>query len=308
MSHDANNKRPIIIVKKHAAHDDEHGGHWKIAYADFVTAMMAFFLVMWLINAVSEKQRRGIAQYFSAVSVMDLNTGNGMLNGNRSVLNGADSQLSPMQMSRSDDSNKDDDESEPSHDSKVDTDQRGNLDKQNTDRSEAQRLQAMRSELDHLTQDGALKNLAQNISVEITPEGLRVQIFDRDGAPMFEPGSADPNHRLSVILASLAPVLAAVPNKMVITGHTDNQAFDKGGYGNWELSSDRANSIRRFMEAHGIDNARMFKVEGRSSTDPLLPEAPGDARNRRIALTLLRNSAATKMQSANSAGAAGKAP
>ena len=105
MSHDANNKRPIIIVKKHAAHDDEHGGHWKIAYADFVTAMMAFFLVMWLINAVSEKQRRGIAQYFSAVSGMDLNTGNGMLNGNRSVLNGADSQLSPMQMSRSDDSN-----------------------------------------------------------------------------------------------------------------------------------------------------------------------------------------------------------
>ena len=309
MSAEGSHKRPIIIIKRSAGHDDEHGGAWKIAYADFVTAMMAFFLVMWLLSSVSDKQRRGIAQYFSAASIMDLRNGSGLLDGSRSALNGADSQMVPMNTTKQDTPPGDDDPAQVVHSAPVDTDNEGMAPAAgqtsgpstgsgaNNDRVEAQRLDAARAELERMTQAGELKQLASNISVQMTPEGLRVQIFDRDGEPMFLPGAAEPNRRLITILDALMPVLNGVKNGVIITGHTDAQPLDKNGYSNWELSADRANATRRYLEGHGMDGARFFKVEGRSSADPLLPQSPADPRNRRIALTLLRADAAAQMQS-----------
>jgi chemotaxis protein MotB len=299
MSSDAKDaKRPIIIIKRGGGHDDDHGGHWKIAYADFVTAMMAFFLVMWLVNAVSDKQRRGIARYFNATAIMDLRTGDGMLDGSRSALNGAESSMTPIPQHPEETPPADD--NQVSHNAPVDSDNAGDLASSGHDQGEQQRFDAVRAQLDQMTQQGSLKDVSQNISVEMTPDGLRVQIFDRDGSSMFAPGSAEPNRRLTTILDALMPVLAGVRNGMVITGHTDSAPLDRHDYSNWELSADRANSTRRYLEAHGIAADRMVKVEGRAASDPLLPNAPGDPRNRRIALTLLRAGAAAGMRSAAS--------
>lgn len=295
-------KRPIIIIKRGGGHDDEHGGAWKIAYADFVTAMMAFFLVMWLLSSVSDQQRRGVAQYFNATSIMDLRSGNSVMDGSRSVLNGADSQMVPISTTKQDTPPGDDDPALVVHSAAVDTDNEGQLAGAGSgaDRVETQRLDAARAELDRMTKSGELKNLSDNISVQMTPEGLRLQIFDRDGEAMFAAGATEPSARLQAILSALLPVLKGAPNEMIITGHTDGQPYDKGGYTNWELSSDRANATRRFLQLQGLPAKRIFKVEGRAAADPLLPASPDDPRNRRIALTLLRTSAVAEMQSATS--------
>jgi chemotaxis protein MotB len=297
MSSDAKDKRPIII-KRHAAHDDDHGGHWKIAYADFVTAMMAFFLVMWLINAVSDKQRRGIARYFSATAIMDLRSGDGLMDGSRSAMNGAEAAMVPMDQHSPESPPADD--NQVARNAPVDSENSGDLANSGHDQGEQQRFDAVRAQLDQMTHEGALKEVAQNISVEMTPDGLRLQIFDRDGESMFATGSAEPNKRLTTILDALMPVLGGVRNSMVITGHTDSQPLNRSGYSNWELSADRANSTRRYLESHGISASRMVKIEGKADADPLLPQSPTNARNRRIALTLLRAGAAAQMHSAAS--------
>ncbi len=296
MSSGGHEQRPIIVVKKHGAHDDDHGGHWKIAYADFVTAMMAFFLVMWLLSSVSEKQKLGIARYFSAASISDLRAGDGMMDGSRSALNGADSQMVPVSKSHEGEADSGEEASAGREDDAAHA--KPATSASSDDRTEQQQFNAIKGELDQMTRQGELREMSQNISVQMTPDGLRVQIFDRDGQAMFAAGSAEPNRRLTMILDALMPVLASVRNEMIITGHTDNQKLSRPAYTNWELSADRANATRRYAETHGLMEGRIFKVEGRSASDPLLPQAPDDPRNRRIALTLLRNSVASQMHTA----------
>jgi chemotaxis protein MotB len=123
----------------------------------------------------------------------------------------------------------------------------------------------------------------------MTPEGLRINIFDRDGEAMFALGSFEPSARLSLILGVVAQVLGTVPNAVVVTGHTDAQPAQRGAYSNWELSADRANAVRRKMETDGLTDDRLISVEGRAATELLVPQAPLDARNRRISITLLRS-------------------
>jgi chemotaxis protein MotB len=288
------NKRPIIIIKKrHAAHDDDHGGQWKIAYADFVTAMMAFFLVMWLLSSTTEAQKDGIAQFFNATSALNLPAGNGVLMGGTSMsVGGGAGQESLTDVS---DGGASGDGQDGANANNVQAAQAlamaaAGQDGSLRDPIERQRFEAMKAEIERqlAAPDGSLREFAQNIQIEMTPEGLRLQIFDRDGTPMFAPGATEPTPRLNRILQVLGNVLATVPNAVVVAGHTDGQAFSRGAYGNWELSSDRANSTRRALEREGVRSSRMYRVEGKASVEPLMPEAPNDPRNRRIAVTVMR--------------------
>jgi len=285
------NKRPIIIKKHHAPHDDDHGGQWKIAYADFVTAMMAFFLVMWLLSSTTEAQKDGIAQFFNASSILDMPSGNGALDGGRSMLVAGDSREDSLTTVSDGGLREDSEGGETANQGEAA--QAASAAGQSSglrDPIERQRFEAMKAEIERQlgTADGALRDFAQNIQVEMTPEGLRLQIFDRDGTPMFAPGGTEPTPRLNKILQVLGNILATVPNAVVVAGHTDAQAFNRNGYGNWELSSDRANSTRRVLEQNGVPPARMYRVEGKASVEPLMQEAPNDPRNRRIAITVMR--------------------
>ncbi|MBO1080530.1 flagellar motor protein MotB [Roseomonas haemaphysalidis] len=283
-------KRPIIIKKIHAAHDDDHGGQWKIAYADFVTAMMAFFLVMWLLSSTTEAQKDGIAQFFNASSVVALPAGNGVLSGGPSMQIAGDSSQQTLTPASDGGLRPDADGGETARDGAsaqaAGASQDGGASR---DPIERQRMEAMKAEIERqMGPEGALRDHAQNLRVEMTPDGLRLQIFDRDGAAMFAPGATEPTPRLARILQVIGGVLATVPNAVVLSGHTDGQSFSRGAYGNWELSSDRANAARRVLERDGVQAARMFRVEGKASVEPLLAEAPNDPRNRRIAITVMR--------------------
>jgi chemotaxis protein MotB len=273
-----------IVIKRPIHEEDGHGGQWKIAYADFVTAMMAFFLIMWLLNTVNEKQKLGLARYFNATSIMDMRSGDGVMDGSHSALDGAESKMTPISESHDEDTAED----------ASDQADAGGAARRAESRTDRQRLDAVAAEVQRLNSEGKLGS-AQNVSVDVTPEGLRIQVFDRDTEAMFAPGSAEPNPRLAAILGAIAPVLGGVRNGVVVSGYTDNQPLPRAGYGNWELSADRANGARRVLEANGLASTRFVRVEGRGATDPLLPQSPTDPRNRRIALTLLRASAAPPM-------------
>lgn len=294
MSADDHLRRPIIVKRHHGEHEEEHGGQWKIAYADFVTAMMAFFLVMWLLSSTTESQREGIAQFFTASSILDLPAGNGTLDGGRSVLTAGDSRQDALTRVEDGGLRRDSEGGESAGEgaaaqamaqaAREGASAAGGA----RDPIERQRFEAMKAEIERLMAGEALRDLAQNIQLEMTPEGLRLQIFDRDGAAMFQPGGAEPTPRLARILEVVGGVLATVPNAVVLAGHTDADRFQRGAYGNWELSTDRANSARRALERAGVPAPRIFRIEGKAAMEPLLPGAPADPRNRRIAVTVLR--------------------
>ena len=272
--------------RRGAAHDDAHGGQWKIAYADFVTAMMAFFLLMWLVSSATETQRAVIAKYFTTTSIFDLPKGNGVLDGGKAVMAGAEAKterLTPSGMGGLQQRSRRPTRRMPTlHPTAA--------------AMERQRFEALKAELEKMAHDGELKAVADNLSIDLTPEGLRIQIFDRDGEPMFASGDAEPTPRLARILDVISEVLQTVKNGVIISGHTDAQVLKRGTYSNWELSSDRANSVRRDLENDGLAGNRVLRVEGRAATDPLLPLDPLDPRNRRIAITVLRSQVEMQMR------------
>jgi chemotaxis protein MotB len=265
--------------RRGAAHDEAHGGQWKIAYADFVTAMMAFFLLMWLVSSATETQRAVIAKYFTTTSIFNLPKGNGVLDGGKAVMAGAEAKterLTPSGMGGL--------QAQPVA-AKAEADAGSTA----AARTERQRFEALKAELEKMAREGDLKGVADNLAIDLTPEGLRIQIFDRDGEPMFASGDAEPTPRLGRILDVIGEVLQTVKNGVIISGHTDAQVLKRGTYSNWELSSDRSNSVRRRLENGGLAANRVLRVEGRAATDPLLPTEPLDPRNRRIAVTVLRS-------------------
>jgi chemotaxis protein MotB len=265
----ANNEpRRLIIVKRVVAHDDEHGGQWKVAYADFVTAMMAFFLIMWLLSSTTSNDRQVIAKYFTSTSIFTLPAGNGVLNGGKSVMDGADAK--PVRSGTT--------KAQP-----------GEGPTPPRDRTERQRFEALKANLEQMMESGELKTQASNVDIAMTPDGVRIQIFDRDGEPMFAPGASEPLPRLMAILDVIGQVLGTVQNSIILSGHTDGNPLKRGNYSNWELSADRANAVRRTLESKGLAPGRIILVEGRAAIDPLLPQSPLDPRNRRIAITVLRN-------------------
>ena len=279
----AGNGGTTIIKKIKKGGHGHHGGAWKVAYADFVTAMMAFFLLLWLLNSVTQEQLEGISNYFAPVSTSASTSGSGgMLEGQT---------MQQQQSSPSPQSSVTVDLPPPSA-GQGPADQEGETDAESTaaaahEEEQFQEAQnALRQALESIPN---LQDLAKSLLVDATPEGLRIQIVDQDGLAMFPSGRANMFDHTKRILGLVAQVIKKMPQMIAIAGHTDAVPFNSGGgYGNWELSADRANASRRALIEMGVPENRINRVVGKASEEPLLVDDPTNPRNRRISIILLR--------------------
>ena len=396
-------KAPIIVKKKAAGHGAPHGGAWKLAYADFVTAMMAFFLLLWLLNVTTSDQKRGLSDYFAPASVSRESSGSGgVLGGQSLTVKGAlVNPSSPIAADvpgvgapgfageetdnpddAADSTNQNDakptkdksagggaannaslnkkagetdkqylerlnqaaeklglpgkaiserledfmrrltesspsyirqrpDENRPEYQKRMDQAAHDlNLPGQHPGESlndfakrvadaaeqmqkgqqEAQQFQQAATEIRQAIQSiPELKELAKNLVVDTTPEGLRIQIIDQEQTTMFTSGSSQMTPQARDLMALLARAISKLPNKLSISGHTDTTPFARGGgRDNWDLSAERANASRRALVAAGVDESRILTVVGRADRDLLIPTDPTSPKNRRIGIVLLR--------------------
>ncbi len=290
-----NNQQPIIIkkVKKVSGHG-HHGGAWKVAYADFVTAMMAFFLLMWLINTTSPEQKRGIADYFAPASVSQSTSGSGgILGGTAMSADGAqsagmDSMMPNISSAAAKTTPSQDSGTEQSAASDEDVSEEA-LDKARSLREQAEFAATEQSIRQAMQSMPELAELSKQLIIDQTPEGLRIQIIDQEGRPMFTGNSADPTERARKLLKAVAGVIAKLPNRLSISGHTDATPAP-AGKSNWEVSSARADIARRLLQAGGIPQDRIYQVAGKAESEPLFPDDPYLPGNRRISIVLLRES------------------
>lgn len=268
----------IKVVKLPYAY---HGGAWKVAYADFVTAMMAFFLLMWLLNVTTKEQQNAISDYFSPShpQVSDSVSGaGGVLGGLTMSPEGAmastKSAIIPPQDSRQ----------------RKRGDQAKSTVAQKRAEAEQKRFKDVAAKLrDAIKKNKELSKLEKNILIDETAEGLRIQIVDQDGEPMFPPASAQMFEKTKLLLEQITELTLDMPNELSIRGHTDAARYAEGAeYTNWELSSDRANASRRVIMDAGMPLERINNVMGKADTEPFVVEDPLDARNRRITIILLR--------------------
>jgi chemotaxis protein MotB len=285
----ASNQRPVVIKKvKKVSGGGHHGGAWKVAYADFVTAMMAFFLLMWLINTTTPEQKRGIADYFAPASVSQTTSGSGgMLAGTALSDDGVrKASGAPLSTKLSPEDSKD-----PSHPDQTkaasDAAAQQAAETAKTAREDAEFEQAEVSIRQAMQSLPDITELSKQVLIEKTPEGLRIQIIDQEGRSMFKPGEAEPNERAQRLLAAISKPIAALPNRLSISGHTDGTPPRNGG-SNWSLSAARADGARRVLQASGIPQDRIYQVSGKADSEPLFPDDPTLPGNRRISITLLR--------------------
>ncbi len=267
---------PIIVVKrvKKGGHG-HHGGVWKIAYADFVTAMMAFFLLMWVLGSTTSGDLAGISSYFQNPLRASINGGNGSGDRDRIIKGGGDNLFKTEgQEARAD----------------ADTDQRRVSDSAMDD-AEAQKdktsMEAAKAEIEkQIAGNPEIAESQSQVFMDITAEGLRIQIVDSQNRPMFDSGSANMLSHTRTLLRTIGRVLSGVPNKLRVEGHTDNKPFGNGpaGYTNWELSSDRANAARREMVGGGLKDDAVSQVIGYADSMKLNPDDAADPRNRRISI------------------------
>jgi chemotaxis protein MotB len=340
-------KVEIIVKKYEIVSGGHHGGAWKVAYADFVTAMMAFFLLMWLLNATTEDQRKGLADYFSPNNVLShASSGTGqpfgghtafdegalvsdrgavqIIEGKRPVLERTEDGDDPVYTEThralsgegvgkgpvTDDQDVDDIEAKPlgqkgtrpapgpGGGAEVEplgqppgprpvtqaeiAAERARQEKAAFQQAAAEIKQAVGS-------DPALSDLVKQLAVDMTPEGLRIQIVDEVKLPMFPSGSATPNERARLLIQKIAPILMKLHEPLSIAGHTDAAPFPGPDRTNWELSAERANATRRLLTDSGLSDARIKSVIGDADRDPLLPEDPMASANRRIAILVMRD-------------------
>ncbi len=334
-------KASIVIRKEEVVEGGHHGGAWKVAYADFVTAMMAFFLLMWLLNATTAEQRSGIADYFSPSNQLaSVRSGfgapfgghtpndEGSLASDRGSVTVMNEKARPTFELEDDDSDTPAAAATmPSDNPKVNTriahgprqTDGGPADKEapkpgdqpnpasaaglqdakaaqmRADAARKERVEfedAAKQLQEQVTKDPALAELAHQLAIDVTPEGLRIQILDEDKQAMFATGSSVLNDRARALLLKVAPILMKLPEQLSITGHTDSTPFRGGDRSNWELSAERANATRRLLAEAGIPEARVKTVSGQADRDPLLPADPLAAANRRIAIVVLRSNSA----------------
>jgi len=264
----------IIKKKKVVAAQAHHGGAWKVAYADFVTAMMAFFLLMWLLNATTEDQRKGLADYFNPSIPISRISGGGS-----AALNG--SSVTAEQTLTQDGVGASADFAAPSlRDDGKEEDGLG-------DDQGAASLQSLENQIAQAESNLDEANLAEHISTRMTPDGLVVELADQDASPLFEIGSARPSPLLLKLLEVIAPVLATVVNDFEVIGHTDSRQFPgEAGYTNWNLSADRANISRSLLIEYGLPAGQFVAVVGKADTE-LLGADPMASSNRRIAILIL---------------------
>ena len=276
--------QPIIIKKVKKAAHAHHGGAWKIAYADFVTAMMAFFLLMWLISMTTQEQKNGLAEYFAPAAVTPANSGaGGMLfgtaldtSGNKPATPRVGAKGSAEQevkaRTTSPDRAKDFDANRPAAGEQADHSAIASL---------RQALQKMPE----------IAELSRNIVIEPTKEGVNVSLVDEEGRAMFREGSVDPYERTRQVLDALAPTLRRLPNPLSITGHT---AAARPGSARvvepWNLTVGRALAVREILSGAGIPSGNFASVVGRADTEPVFPDQPYLAANQRVTITLLNTS------------------
>ena len=280
--------RPILIKKvKKVSGGGHHGGAWKVAYADFVTAMMAFFLLMWLINTTDPEQTRGIAEYFAPASVAETTSGSGGILGGTSL--GDDGPKSSGSQSVLEDLAPEapaTDQTGSSLSSASDAALQAEIQK----REAAEFASAAESLRQAMQSMPELAELSKQLIVDQTPEGLRIQLVDQEGRSMFDNNSSRPNARAQVLLRAVSKVINQLPNRLSITGHTSATAGSNraSAPADWSLSSERANGSRLVLQGAGVDPDRVYSVAGKAGSDPLYPDDPTLAGNRRIAIVLLR--------------------
>jgi chemotaxis protein MotB len=302
----AGNLPPLIIKRvKKGGHGAAHGSStWKIALADFMTAMFIIFLLLWLISQTTPEQRAGIADYFAPASASRSTNGSGGVMGGRVIAQpGAmpvrASQLGPPgggpSVPQEGEGNTDvkgypGTAPKPLGDKVAPGISKSSANSDDEGKRFAQVSQQIRQAIQEVPE---LQGSQQNLLIDQTRKGLRIQLIDNDKAAMFGNASAAPLPNTVKLMAQVAKVIASVPNKIEISGHTDSSQFSaKAAYTNWELSSDRANASRRLLVADGIADNRIVNVVGKADREPLFPDEPASPRNRRISIVLLNEASA----------------
>ncbi len=271
-------KAPIIVKRIKKVAGGHHGGAWKIAYADFVTAMMAFFLLMWLLGSTAKGDLEGIAEYFKNPLKVSMQGGSGSGDSSSVIKGGGQDitrQVGQVKKGETEAEKK-------SYNLKAA--------KAELEKLEAQRLSILKQKLEAaIDTNPTLKQFKRQLLLDITAEGLRIQIVDEQNRPMFNLASADLQSYTKIILREIDGVLNDVPNRVSLSGHTDATVYANGGrgYGNWELSADRANASRRELISGGMDEAKMLRVVGLGSSVPFGDAAPTDPINRRISIIVM---------------------
>ncbi|MBP7816980.1 MAG: OmpA family protein [Phenylobacterium sp.] len=283
---------PILIkkIKKGGGHG-HHGGAWKVAYADFVTAMMAFFLLMWLINTTSPEQKRGIADYFAPASVSETTSGSGgILAGTALGEDGAKGAGSAAIIEEMAPESKNPSDGTASDAAKaIDSQASSEAMKEALEKREEAAFQSAAQSLRQSLQDmPELAELSKNIIIDQTPEGLRIQLVDQEGRSLFNEGQVQPNDRAKLLLRAVGKIVNQLPNRVSISGHTSASMNGRKADSDWALSSARADASRRLLQTTGVDPDRVYQVAGKANSEPLYPDDPTLPGNRRIAIVLLR--------------------
>lgn len=278
--------QPIIVkrIKKGGGH---HGGAWKVAYADFVTAMMAFFLLLWLLNVTTDEQKNAISNYFDPTHPKvskDTSGAGGVMGGltmsPKGSMSSMQNPLTPMQANKERLRGSSSQSKVPVKSEAVKA----------REAKEEKRFKDAQEQLKQAIQKSPeLSALAKNLLIDMTPEGLRIQIIDQDGESMFPSGSDKMFEKTELLLKQITEVILPLPNELSVRGHTDSVKYAPDAtYTNWELSADRANASRRVILGSGLPAERLNNVMGKADTEPLIADNPKDSRNRRITIILLK--------------------
>ncbi len=276
--------QPIIIKRVKKSGHAAHGGAWKIAYADFVTAMMAFFLLMWLLGSTAKGELQGISDYFNSPMRVAMSGGEGSGTATSILMGGGtDLALTTGQVRRSDGD-------------KLRRSQESIREKKA--REDAERIKGLQNKIEAMiTENPQLNEFRSQIRLNITPDGLQIQIVDDQNRPMFDSGSALVKPYMRDILRAIGAALGDVENRISLAGHTDAVSYgnNERGYSNWELSADRANASRRELVTAGMPISKLGRVVGLASSDLLEPENPKAPTNRRITITVLTSEAEERL-------------
>src|ERR1700744_1054773 len=282
-----------VIIKriKKGGNGGHNGGAWKVAYADFVTAMMAFFLLMWLINTTTPEQKRGIADYFAPQSIAQTVSGSGGVLGGKGMGEESAPAGGPPSVMQN--------QSPPSPAAPVKSLSSGmtggaNGASQNDSIPNASTAQdgefahAAEAIRQAIQDNPDIANLSHQVMLEQTPQGLRVQLVDQDGRPMFQQGTSEPMPYTKKLLAAVGAIIDTLPNRVSISGHTAVNDAGTAAGSDWQISSARAEAARAQLQAGGLASDRIYEVAGKAGSEPLLPEDPSASANRRLSIVLMR--------------------
>jgi chemotaxis protein MotB len=286
--------QPIIIIKKKGHGHGHHGGGWKVALADFMTAMMAFFMLMWLLGSTTKDEQKAISGYFK-------DPGNEYNVGQGGASPGILKLEQPQQKAHEGEPTTEKTDKEDPPEDTAEEISAAEIKKEN-EKLEKEQLEELKQELQsQILDDAAFQEIKDQILIDFTALGLRIQIVDKDQRAMFDSGSAHLKPYSEELLKALAPVLDKVKNRISITGHTDSTPYGATAqYTNWELSSDRANAARRALQQGSFPENKIVAVQGMGSAAPFLVDKPAEPMNRRIAIIVLKNAVADALNNGRS--------